>query len=84
MEKATVRRSVALPRVLVEEALLAAPAGLKGNLNSLVKEALREYIANRKAGEFERSMEAMAMDPEIRDACDKLTTDLRQIEMDGL
>lgn len=84
MEKTTVRRSVALPRALVEEALSAAPARLKGNLNSLVKEALREYISNRRASEFETAMATMAMDPEILDASDKVQTELRCAEMDGL
>jgi len=54
-EKTTVRPSVALPRILVAEALAAVPPALRGNLNILVKEALREYIVHSKALEFEQA-----------------------------
>lgn len=84
MEKSTIRRSVALPRILVEEALLAAPEGLRGNLNSLVKVALKEYIARRKASQFEQAMEEMALDPDIQSISQDLSQDFRATEMDGL
>ena len=84
MEKSTIRRSVALPRLLVEEALLAAPEGMRGNLNSLVKAALKEYIARRKAMEFEQAMEKMAQDPDVQSISQNLSQDFRATETDGL
>ena len=58
----TVRRSVALPRQLVEAASAAAPPELRQNLNRLVTVALQEFAARRKARAFE---EAMAQWPQI-------------------
>jgi hypothetical protein len=84
MDKSTVRRSVALPKALVEEALSAAPPALKGNLNSLVKEALRHYIRLQKALEFERAMESMAGDPEIQATNHLIESQFRVAESDGL
>lgn len=84
MEKATVRRSIAIPRKLMDEAMQVAPIGLKENWNSLVKEALRDYVLHRKAEEFEKAMEAMARDPGITAASSDIEVEFTQTEMDGL
>ena len=84
MEKQTVRRSVALPQSLVDEALQAAPLEINGNLNLLVKEALKEYIVNRRESEFELAMEAMAADPAIQEESRQINQLFMTTEMDGL
>jgi metal-responsive CopG/Arc/MetJ family transcriptional regulator len=61
-----VRRSVALPRRLVEQVSEAAPEYLRGNVNAIVRTALEEYVRNREREAFEREMEAMAADPQVR------------------
>lgn len=65
----TVRRSVALPRQLVEEATAVAPRELRHNLNRLVTVALREFAARRRSLTFEETMAQMAADPTIRAEC---------------
>lgn len=68
----TVRRSVALPRQLVEAASAVAPPELGHNLNRLVTVALQEFAARRKARAFEEAMAQMAADPAIRAECSAL------------
>lgn len=80
----TVRRSFALPRALLDEAVAAAPPELQQNLNSLVKEALREYVARRRDDEFARAMAAMAQDPEVRRESSEIGSQFRATESDGL
>lgn len=84
MEKATVRRSIAIPRKLMEEVIQVAPVGLKNNWNSLVKEALKDYIVHRKATEFALAMEEMSRDPEIMRASAEIDAEFLETEMDGL
>jgi hypothetical protein len=64
--RTVVRRSVALPASLVEQVSEAAPPEYRGNLNGIVRTALEEYLRNRRREAFERAMEAMAADPEVR------------------
>ena len=45
----SIRRSIALPPKLVEEALNQAPEYIRGNFNRLVILSLQQYIASRKA-----------------------------------
>ena len=80
----TVRRSVALPRQLVEEVLSLAPPGAAGNLNRLVAESLREFIAHRKARAFQSAMAEMASDPAIRKESAAIAAEFASAEMDGL
>ncbi len=84
MEKATVRRSVAIPRKLMEEAIEVAPAALRNNWNSLVKEALKDYVQHRKANEFARAMEEMASDPAIAKSSEEINEEFLETEMDRL
>ena len=80
----TVRRSVVLPRHLVEEANAVAPAEFGQNLNRLVTVALQEFADRRKARGFEAAMEQMAVDPAIRTECAAIKRDFRIAEADGL
>jgi len=61
-----VRRSVALPARLVEQVSEAAPPEFRGNLNGIVRTALEEYLRTREREAFDREMERMAADPQVR------------------
>jgi len=80
----TIRRSVALPRSLVQAVVAAAPPGLRDNLNRLVVSALQEYVAARKARAFEEAMAQMAADPAIQKECAAIATEFAAAEADGL
>ena len=80
----TVRRSVALPRDLMEDVLSAAPPELKGNLNRLVLISLREFVARRRVEAFEQAMTEMAADPAIRSECAAIAAEFAPTERDGL
>ena len=80
----TVRRSVVLPRRLLEEACAVAPPELGQNVNRLVTVALQEFAASRKAREFEKAMAQMAADPAIRSECAAIERDFSIAEADGL
>ena len=80
----TIRRSVALPREIVEEALALAPSELRNNLNRLVITALQEYVARQKALGFEEAMAQMAADPVIQSASRVISREFEPAEADGL
>ncbi|MBI2360438.1 MAG: hypothetical protein HYV04_16305 [Deltaproteobacteria bacterium] len=80
----TVRRSVALPRQLVDEVKAAAPPELRENLNRLVTIALQEYAAKRKERAFEEVMAQMAADSAIRAECAAISKEFAVAETDGL
>lgn len=79
-----VRRSVALPRTLVEEVSSVAPAQLRDNFNRLVSTALREYIEIHRSREFQSAMQEMAADPQIQAECNAISREFAQFESDGL
>ncbi len=79
-----VRRSFALPRHIVTEAMAVAPAELQTNLNRLVTTALEEYTAARKQRAFEAAMAAMAADPAVTRVSADLLAAFRPSEADGL
>jgi len=79
-----VRRSVALPRELVEEAVRLAPDEIRDNLNRLIVISLEEYVARRKAIVFEQAMARMANDPAIRRACAHIAAEFGPTALDGL
>jgi hypothetical protein len=80
----TVRRSVALSRDLVEEALAVAPPELRHNLNRLVATALREFAAGQRKRAIERAIARMAADPAIRAECAAISGEFAGTEADGL
>jgi len=82
--RARVRRSVALPAELVEEAARVAPRELRSNLNRLVVVSLQEFVARRKASAFEDAMAQMAADPAIRSECRHIESEFASAELDGL
>ena len=79
-----VRRSIALPRTLVDEVANIAPAPLRDNFNRLVSTALREYIEFHRTKAFERAMQEMAADPQIQAECHAINREFAQFESDGL
>jgi hypothetical protein len=79
-----VRRSVALPRSLMEEVVAAAPPEMQGNMNRLVTVALREFVARRKARAFRRAMVEMASDPAIQSENIAIAREFAIAESDGL
>jgi hypothetical protein len=79
-----VRRSVALPRALVEEIKSIAPAPLRENFNQLVTIALRDFAKAQRAQAFERAMREMAADPQIQAECRAIARDFAPAELDGL
>ncbi len=80
----TVRRSVALSRLLVEEVTALAPPELRQNLNRLVTVALKEFAASQKARAFDEAMARMAADPAIRAESLAISRDFATAEADGL
>jgi hypothetical protein len=80
----TVRRSVALPRRVVEEVTAVAPGELKGNLNRLVTVALEEFTRSQKARAFEEAMARMGADPAIQSECGAIAKEFASTEADGL
>ena len=80
----TVRRSVVLPRTLVEAAAAKAPPGLRDNMNRLVRVALEEFVARRAEREFEDTMIRMAADPALRAASAAVSPEFADAEEDGL
>ena len=80
----TVRRSVALPRRVVEEVTAVAPGELKGNLNRLVTVALEEFTRAQKARAFEEAMARMGADPTIQAECGAIAKEFAATEADGL
>ena len=80
----TVRKSVALPRETVENAIRFAPKELKNNFNRLVLTALEEFAGHRRSLSFEQEMAAMAADPAIKADCAAISKDFVVADMDGL
>jgi hypothetical protein len=80
----TVRRSVALPKSLVDEATALAPPEARKNLNRLVTVALKDFTARQKARAFEEAMARMATDPAIRNESASISREFTVCEADGL
>lgn len=80
----SIRRSVALPKRLVDEVAAVAPPELRGNWNRLVIVALEEFAGERRRQEFERAMARMAADPAIQKECAAIQREFSAAEADGL
>jgi hypothetical protein len=80
----TIRRSVALPRRLVEEISILAPSDAAKNWNRLVITALEEYAERHKRAKFEEAMAAMAADPTIQTEAKNISRLFTKTERDGL
>jgi len=84
MATQSVRRSVALPKRLVDEVSSVAPPELKANWNRLVTVALQEFAQNRRTLQFELAMKRMAADPAIRRENRAIQRAFARTEADGL
>jgi hypothetical protein len=82
--RAMVRRSVAIPGELVEEAMAVAEPELRDNFNRLAIVAVEEFTASRKATLFEHAMAAMAADPAVKRVSASIERSFRAAERDGL
>ena len=80
----TVRRSIALPRRLMEEVVSLAPAEAASNWNRLVVTALEEYASRQRRMKLEESMAEMAADPDIRAEIRLINKLFRKTDRDGL
>ena len=81
---ALVRRSIALPRELVDGAKSVAPSEIGDNFNRLVIVALENFTARRKKRAFEETMNQMGSDPEILAECRIIKKKFLKTEKDGL
>lgn len=84
LQSKTVRRSVALPRRLVEEATALASPDQRQNFNRLMRFALQEFAARRKASAFDEAMAEMARDPAIRRESSTISRRFEGADADGL
>jgi len=78
------RRSFAIPRNVMEDAQSVSPREIKQNLNRIVVVALKNYSEMMKNREFEKAMEEMAADPEIKYEVSAISKGLEHTENDGL
>jgi hypothetical protein len=69
---AVIRRSIALPRQVVDEVTAAATG------------PLREFAAKQRSQAFERAMSEMAADSQIRSECEVIEQQFAKFEADGL
>lgn len=79
-----VRRSVALPRTVVQEATAVAPPELSGNFNRLVGTALQLFVDVLRERRIDEEMIAMGKDPHILAECRRINTEFAQTDTDGL
>jgi hypothetical protein len=79
-----IRRSFALPGQLVKQAQAYLPVAQRSNLNGLVKQALEDFIRQRRYEEFRRSVQALAGDPKAVAELKRMSEDFAATEEDGL
>lgn len=79
-----IRRSFALPAELVAQVSDAAPPEYRGNLNATVRAALEEYVRARRRRAFEKEMEEMAADPQVRAVNREIFAAFEPIDGEGL
>lgn len=83
-ESSVIRRSVALPKVLVEEAASVAPPELRGNWNRLVRTALELYVDGLRERRIDQEMIEMGKDPHILAECRRINDEFAQTDADGI
>jgi hypothetical protein len=80
----TIRRSIAIPAALIEEAQNVAPAGPRTSFNRLVRIALEEFVARRREERFATEMERMAQDPDVQAELRTIEHEFAVADGDGL
>lgn len=80
----THRTTIAAPRALVAEAVeLGRGIGLR-SLNSVIKTALEDFVANRRREAFAAAISHMATDPEILGESAAITELFANADRDGI
>lgn len=79
-----VRRSVVLPKTLVQEAVAVAPPGLRGNWNRLVRTALEQYVDELRERRIDEQITEMGKDPHVLADCRRINKEFSQTDADGL
>ena len=79
-----VRRSVALPKTLVQEAAAVAPPELRGNWNRLVRTALELYVDELRERRIDEQIIEMGKDPHVLADCRRINAEFAQTDADGL
>jgi len=82
--RGTVRRSIALPAQLAEEALSLASAEDVTTFNGLVRRLLQRFVEERRSEAFAAAMEEMAHDPAVCRESESITREFLPAEEDGL
>ena len=78
------RRSVALPRRLIEEAASLAPPELRDNWNRLVRTALELYVDEQRERLIDEQITEMGKDPHVLADCRRINTQFAPTDADGL
>ena len=78
----TVRRSIALPQRL-EDQIRKVACEYDSNVNRTVVVALEEFVQRRRHREFQRLMNEMGADPEIRKASRSISRTFATADTDG-
>lgn len=81
---AIIRRSIAIPRALVDELNAVVTETERVSFNRLVTAALKAYIKARRRQAFIADLERMAADPEVQREFRAIDREFRCTEMDGL
>ena len=79
-----VRRSVALPKTLVQEAVAASPPELRGNWNRLMRTALERYVDELRERHIDEQILEMGKDPHVLADCRRMNAEFAQTDADGL
>jgi hypothetical protein len=79
-----VRRSIVVPRRLVEEMLAEAPSELRANWNRLVRTALEHFRDELRERRIDEAILEMGRDPRVLAECRRINDELGPAEVDGL
>jgi len=79
-----IRRSIAIPKSEFEAAEAVAPKELQGNLNRLIRTALKAFTIQQKRKRFAEGWAAMAKDPQAMALNRQIAEEFSVTDADGL
>ena len=82
--KDIVRRSIAIPKTLVDDLIQTAPPELKSNLNRLVIAAIQGFIKLQERQMFDEAMTRMSKDPAAQAEIKAIQAEFCPADFDGL